>query len=103
MPFSISVDKNEAYPEAFAASQSEKVLPLDCKLRRAKYLNNIIEQDHRLVKKRVRAAQCFKSFGTAQRTLDGIEALHMMRKGQVKRLSGDDVIGQATLSGASSQ
>ena len=45
LPFTISVDKNAAYPEAFATSQKEKVLPQDCKLRRVKYLNNIIEQD----------------------------------------------------------
>ena len=68
---------------------------MDCKLRRTKYLNNIIEQDHRFVKKRVRAAQCFRSFTTAERTLSGIEALHMMRKGQVKRISGEDALGQA--------
>jgi len=95
IPFSINVDKNAAYPDAFAASQEEKVLPLDCKLRRVKYLNNVIEQDHRFVKKRVRAAQCFKTFGTAQRTLDGIEAVNMLRKGQVKRLSGKDAMSQA--------
>ncbi len=39
--------------------------------------------------------QCFRSFHTAERTLEGVEALHMMKKGQVKRLSGDDVVGQA--------
>lgn len=53
LPFTISVDKNAAYPEAFTTSQTEKVLRLDCKLRRVKYLNNIIEQDHRFLKKRV--------------------------------------------------
>lgn len=42
LPFTISVDKNGAYPEAFTSSQKEKVLPYDCKLRRVKYLNNII-------------------------------------------------------------
>src|SRR3954462_8956775 len=47
LPFSISVDKNAAYPEAFTSSQAEKILPADCKLRRVKYLNNVIEQDHR--------------------------------------------------------
>ncbi|HEY0322154.1 MAG TPA: IS6 family transposase [Pyrinomonadaceae bacterium] len=86
LPFTISVDKNAAYPEAFTSSQDEKVLPHDCKLRRVKYLNNVIEQDHRFIKKKVRASQCFKSFQTAERTLEGIEALNMMRKGQVKRL-----------------
>lgn len=39
--------------------------------------------------------QCFRSFHTAERTIEGVEALHMLRKGQVKRLSGQDSIGQA--------
>jgi hypothetical protein len=39
--------------------------------------------------------QCFLSFHTAERTIEGIEATHMMRKGQVKRLDGRDAIGQA--------
>jgi transposase-like protein len=95
LPFSISVDKNAAYPEAFISSQDEKILPSDCKLRRVKYLNNVIEQDHRFIKKKVRASQCFKRFQTAERTLEGIEAVNMMRKGQVKRLAGSDAQGQA--------
>jgi transposase-like protein len=95
LPFSISVDKNAAYPEAFSTSQAEKIVPRDCKLRRVKYLNNVIEQDHRFIKKKVRASQCFKSFHTAERTLEGIEAVNMMRKGQVKRLAGSDGRGQA--------
>jgi transposase-like protein len=90
LPFSINVDKNAAYPEAFTASQNEKVLPTDCRLRRVKYLNNVIEQE-----KKVRASQCFKSFYTAERTLEGIEAMHMIRKGQVNRLAGSDAPGQA--------
>jgi IS6 family transposase len=94
LPFTISVDKNAAYPEAFTSSQAERVLPRDCKLRRVKYLNNVIEQDHRFIKKKVRASQCFKSFHTAERTLEGIEAVNMIRKGQVKRLSGSDAMGQ---------
>ena len=95
LPFSISVDKNAAYPEAFTSSQDEKILPLDCRLRRVKYLNNVIEQDHRFIKKKARASQGFKSFHTAERTLEGIEAINMIRKGQVKRLSGNDAQGQA--------
>jgi transposase-like protein len=94
LPFSISVDKNAAYPEAFTSSQDEKILPLDCKLRRVKYLNNVIEQDHRFIKKKVRASQCFKRFQTAERTLEGIEAVNMIRKGQVKRLARNDLQGQ---------
>lgn len=41
LPFSISVDKNAAYPEAFTSAQDEKILPSDCKLRRVKYLNDL--------------------------------------------------------------
>jgi transposase-like protein len=95
LPFSISVDKNAAYPEAFTSSQDEKILPKDCKLRRVKYLNNVIEQDHRFIRKRVRASQCFKSFHTAERTLEGVEAMNMLRKGQIKRLERGDAVGQA--------
>jgi transposase-like protein len=95
LPFSISVDKNAAYPQAFSSSKAEKIVPKDCKLRRVKYLNNVIEQDHRFIKKKVRASQCFKRFHTAERTLEGIEAINMMRKGQVKRLAGSDAMGQA--------
>jgi IS6 family transposase len=73
----------------------EKILPSDCKLRRVKYLNNVIEQDHRAIRKRWRAMQCFRTFPTAERALEGFEALHILRKGQVKRLDGRDAVGQA--------
>ncbi len=95
LPFSISVDKNAAYPEAFSVSHEERIVPKDCQLRRVKYLNNVIEQDHRFIKKKVRASQCFKRFHTAERTLEGIEAMNMIRKGQVKKLAGSDAQGQA--------
>jgi len=95
LPFTIGTDKHASYPEAFATSVREKVLPSDCKLRRVKDLNNIIEQDHRAIRRRWRAMQCFRSYHTAERTLEGIESLHMMRKEQVKRLGGRDSAGQA--------
>ncbi len=95
LPFSISVDKHASYPEAFTSSQEENVLPSDCRLRRTKYLTNIVEQDHRFIRRRWRAMQCFRSFHTAERTLEGVEALHMIHKGQVKRLAGSDAQGQA--------
>ena len=94
LPFTISVDKNAAYPEAFTTSQKEKVLPYDCKLRRVKYLNNIIVQGHRFIKKRVRACMGYRSFDTSERALQGVEAVNMMRKGQVKRLDRSDAKGQ---------
>jgi len=95
LPFSISVDRHASYHEAFTSSQEEKVLPKDCNLRRTKYLTNIVEQDHRFIRRRWRAMQCFRSFHTAERTIEGIETMHMMRKGQVKKLSGRDSAGQA--------
>ena len=70
-------------------------MPKDCKLRRVKYMNNVIEQDHCFIKKKVRASQCFKRFHTAERTIEGIEAVNMMRKGKVNRPDGRDSIGQA--------
>jgi transposase-like protein len=73
----------------------EKIVPGDCKLRRVKYLNNVIEQDHRFIRRRWRAMQTFRTFHTAERTLEGVEALHMLHKGQVKRLEGRDALGEA--------
>jgi transposase, IS6 family len=95
LPFSISVDKHASYPDAFTASREEKVLPKDCRLRRTKYLTNIVEQDHRFIRRRWRAMQCFRSFHTAELTIEGVEAMHMMRKGQIKRLNSRDAAGQA--------
>jgi transposase-like protein len=54
LPFSISVDKNAAYPEAFSDLQDKRIVAQDCALRRVKYLNNVIEQDHRAVAGRLR-------------------------------------------------
>jgi transposase-like protein len=60
-----------------------------------KYLNNVIEQDHRFLKKKVRASQCFKSFYTAEHSLKGIVAINTTGKGQVKRSAGSDAREQA--------
>jgi transposase-like protein len=56
---------------------------------------NVIEQDHRCIRRRWRTMQCLSLFRTAERTIEGIEAMHVIRKGQVKRLTGRDGIGQA--------
>src|SRR5207248_5660315 len=55
------------------------------------YLNNIVEQDHRAIKRRVNASLGFRSFDGAQRTIQGYEAMHMIRKGQVRWLEKGDV------------
>jgi putative transposase len=53
------------------------------KIRQCKYLNNIIEQDHRFIKWRIQNGLGFKSFESAKRTLGGIEVVHMLRKHQL--------------------
>jgi transposase, IS6 family len=70
-------------------------LPSARKLRRVKYRNDVIEQDHRASRRGWRAMKCFRSFHTAERTLEGVEAAHMMRQGQIKRLEGRDLVEQA--------
>ncbi len=60
------------------------------KIRQCKYLNNIIEQDHRRIKRLTRPMLGFKNFHAAQRTLAGIEMMTMIRKGQMKTLAGDE-------------
>jgi IS6 family transposase len=94
MPRVINVDKNRAYPAAFRELKAEAVLSRRCRLRQCKFLNNIVEQDHRNVKRRTRLAMGYGSFRTAWRTLQGIEAMHMIRKGQVRRVPQDDVRAQ---------
>lgn len=57
-------------------------------LRQSKYLNNIVEQDHRAVKRRVRPMRGFKSFWSSARLIAGIETMHMIRKGQLRCSKG---------------
>ncbi len=59
------------------------------KIRQCKYLNNIIEQDHRRIKRLTRPMLGFKNFHAAQRTLAGIEVMAMIKKGQIKTSAGD--------------
>ncbi len=80
----INVDKNAAYPKAVETLKTNQQLPPDCELRQVKYLNNLIEQDHRFIKRRTRPGLGFFSFDTARRTLVGYETMNMIRKGQRK-------------------
>ncbi|EJR99239.1 hypothetical protein IKS_05637 [Bacillus cereus VDM062] len=79
----MTVDKNPAYPIAVEELRKEKKMPLGIQLRQVKYLNNIVEQDHRFIKKRVRSMLGLKSFRTATSILSGIEAMPMVKKGQL--------------------
>ena len=82
-PRVITVDKNPAYPKAIKELKAAKKLPEIVKLRQIKYLNNIVEQDHRGIKRLVKPGMGFGSFNTARRTIRGYEITNMMRKGQI--------------------
>jgi IS6 family transposase len=82
-PRVINVDKNRAYPRAVGQLKEEEPLPSRTQLRRCKYLNNLIEQDHRFIKRRVNPGLGFFSFNTAWRTIRGYETMNMIRKGQI--------------------
>jgi putative transposase len=60
----------------------DELLPGDTTLRSSKYLNNLVEQDHRHIKSRVNAMLGFKRFRSAAATISGIELMHRIRKGQ---------------------
>jgi len=94
IPRVINVDKNAAYPAATDDLKAEELLSEETELRRVKYLNNMIEQDHRRIKRLVKPGLGFGSFHTARRTLKGYEAMAMIRKGQIQNVDRDDVIGQ---------
>jgi IS6 family transposase len=93
-PRVITVDKHAAYPLAFEALQHDGTLPKTCLLRQCKYLNNMVEQDHRFVKRRVKPGMGFGAFDTAQRAIQGYEAMHRLRKGQLEGVAKGDVLAQ---------
>ncbi|OFD83991.1 Integrase catalytic region [Bacillus mycoides] len=82
-PRVITVDKNPAYPIAIEQLKKEKSIPGRMLLRQQKYLNNIAEQDHRFIKKRIRSMLGFKCFDTATSILSGVEAMHMIKKNRL--------------------
>ncbi|GHO82631.1 hypothetical protein KSZ_06370 [Dictyobacter formicarum] len=97
IPRVINVDKNAAYPKAIAELKAAGVLPEHVELRQVKYLNNLIEQDHRFIKRLTKPGMGFFSFETAWRTLQGFEIMNMLRKGQVQGVAKGEVRDQATL------
>ena len=65
----------------------EEGIFVNTELRRVKYLSNIIEQDHRAVKRQYHHSIGYKQFVSARNTIEGIEAMHMIFKGQINRIS----------------
>lgn len=89
-PETITVDKSGANLAALEALNAERSTPI--KVRQNKYLNNIVEQDHRAVKRVIKPMMGFKDFRCARIILSGIEIMHMIRKGQIR---GDGVAATA--------
>ena len=87
-PEKITIDKSGANTAAIESYNAEHERAIE--IRQCKYLNNIIEQDHRAVKRVVRPMLGFKSFWAAQNTLAGIEVMHMIRKNQMVRNGGEE-------------
>jgi putative transposase len=83
VPATITIDQRGAH--AAALERCNAAYKLTIGVRQVKYLHNIVEQDHRAVKRLTRPTLGFKACWTAQRTLAGIEVMHMIKKGQLLR------------------
>jgi len=94
-PRTITVDKNAAYPKAATEMKKDSELWRRSRLRQVKYLNNIIEQDDRRVKRLTSPGLGLGGFWSARRTVAGYEAMAMIRKGQVRNIGGSDIRAQA--------
>jgi transposase-like protein len=94
-PRVVNVDGNPAYPRAIEELKRTRELGRRCRCRPVRYLNNLVEQDHRAIKRRVRAMPGFRAFHSAWRTIQGVETVNMIRKGQIRWLPKDDILGQA--------
>ena len=81
VPEKITIDKSGANTAAITSIQADSGLPIE--LRQSKYLNNIVEQAHRAVKRITRPRLGFKTFRCARILIAGIEVMHMIRKGQL--------------------
>jgi transposase-like protein len=96
-PQTITLDGYAASHRAVRELKAEGLLPADTKLRSSKYLNNLIEQDHRGVKQRIAVMLGFKGFRNAAITIAGIELMQRIRKGQfaLGRLGGQGRVAPA--------
>ena len=86
VPEKVTMDKSGANKAAMDGINQDRDVPIE--VRQVKYLNNIVEQDHRFVKRVTRPMLGFKSFRTASAVLAGIELMHMIRKGQMSTEKG---------------
>lgn len=83
-PRIINIDKSGANTAGIKTWNKRSMTSKKIKIRRIKYLNNIVEQDHRNIKRRISITTGFKEFESAQRTLAGIEVINIIKKGQIE-------------------
>lgn len=83
------IDKSGTNTVALVALNGGKPDEEIITVRQSKYLNNLVEQDHRNIKRRIKLMMGFKSFRCAQTILVGIELIHMVRKGQYQHPQGE--------------
>jgi transposase-like protein len=88
-PEVVTIDKSGANTAALAELNAGREDDKCIKVRQSKYLNNLVEQDHRNIKRRIKLMTGFGSFRRAQTLLAGIEIIHMLRKGQLQHPQGD--------------
>ena len=93
-PRVINVDGHPAYATAISELKQSGELGRRYRCRPSPYMNNVLEQDHRFIKKRIAASLWFRSVGGALNTIAGYELMHMIRKGQIRWLAKGDVVGQ---------
>ena len=94
-PHVFARDGLRSYPAAIRELQKENLIHGSCRHRTRPYANNRIESDHRFIKRRPRAMQGPRNAPTARRVIQAIEAVHMIRKGQVLGITRHNLAGQA--------
>jgi putative transposase len=83
-PRLVNIDKSGSNSSALYTINKRSLSTKKIRVRKVKYLNNIVEQDHRRIKRRISITTGFKEFESAQRTLSGIEVVSIIKKDQIK-------------------
>jgi transposase-like protein len=93
-PGTIVTDKNPSYSAAIKSLKEANILKSNLRHVERKRKNNILEADHRFVKRRIKYCLWFQEFHSAQRTIAGYESMHMIRKGQILYVGKNDPVSQ---------
>lgn len=94
VPGTFITDKNPSYPAAIKSLKEINALNENVRHVKHKRRNNIIESDHRFVKRRIKYCLWFQELHSARRTIAGYESMHMIRKGQVRYVKKNDPVSQ---------